>query len=97
MEKTETMSIFGLSTKSMILVGLMENDSWCQLTEVTFFHVVEVVSEGGKRNLLHRFWRLGDIWRGLPDAIYRVTRSSGVNSKTTHIERVKVSIGGRLI
>lgn len=51
-------------------------------------------SKGGKWSLSHHFWVLGGIGRGSPDAIHRATRSGGVNSKTTHIGRVKVGIGG---
>lgn len=86
------MSIFGLSTKSMILAGIMEDDNWHQLKEVTFCHVVEVVSRGSKQNLSHRFWRLGSIGRGPTNAIYRVTCSGGVESETTRIGRVKFGL-----
>jgi len=64
---------------------------------VKFYHVVKVVSEGGKQNISHHFWGLGGIGRGLPNAIHRGTHSGGVNSETTHIGRVKVGIGGHPI
>lgn len=96
--KTKIMSTFLFIGKvNAFLACIMEMWQLVLTDRNDICHLAKVVSGGGKQNLLHRLWGYGCIGRGPPDAIHQVTRSGGINSKTAHIGRVKICIGGRSI